>query len=406
LPKKLSLNVEKKLFLIGTTLFWFSLYIYVPILSPYVEHLSGSLALVGAVIGSYGFAQLLFRLPIGIWSDNKGKRKSFILSGFALAFISCVGLALSPNAWFMLLFRWISGIAASMWVVFSVFYSSYFSEKQTARAMSQITFCIGVAQMLGTYSGGRISDAYGWLPPFYIGAGLALLGAVFMLPISERAEKNPAPFSGQKLLAIISCKRLLTVSIITALSQFAMFATTFGFLQIYVTDTAYIGASKTQLGTLMAVMLLCQTISMRLTGAFVAPHIGYKATVGIAYTAIAGVSIITPYISSFRLLFLIQALGALGRGLAYPVLMGLAIQGIPKEEKATAMGFFQAVYAIGMFGGPFSAGFIGGAFGLRSVFFYAGIVYLIASILGAYMLPKRTDVDRQDTTSNPIPQKL
>ena len=160
MPNKLSLNVEKKLFLIGTTLFWYSLYIYVPILSPYVKHLSGSSALVGAVIGSYGFAQLLFRLPIGIWSDSKGKRKLFVLSGFALAFVSCIGLALFPNAWFLLLFRWISGIAASMWVVFSVYYSSYFREEQTARAMSQITFCMGVAQMLGTYSGGWISESF------------------------------------------------------------------------------------------------------------------------------------------------------------------------------------------------------------------------------------------------------
>jgi len=393
LSKKLSLGVERKFFLIGTTFFWLSLYIYLPILSPYVKHLTGSLALVGTVVGSYGFAQLLFRFPVGIWSDNKGKRKPFVISGFALALVSCVGLALSPDAWFLILSRWTSGIAASMWVVFSVFYSSYFREDQTARAMSQITFCIGIAQMLGTYSGGKIADAYGWLMPFYAGAGLAALGALFMLPISEQASENPVAFSWQKLLALISRRRLLAVSIITALSQFAVFATTFGFLPIYITDSAYIGASESQLGALMAAMLLCQTISMRLTGSFVAPRIGYRATVGIAYTAIAGVSIITPYILSFRVLFLVQALGALGRGLAYPLLMGLAIQGVPKEEKATAMGFFQAVYAIGMFGGPFSAGFIGRAFGLRFVFIYAGIVYIIATILGVLILPKSKDVD-------------
>ena len=393
MPKKFSPDVERKLFLIGTTFFWLSLYIYVPILSPYVKHLSGSFALVGTVVGSYGLAQLLFRFPIGIWSDNKGKRKSFVLSGFALSFISCVGLALSPSAWFLILFRWVSGIAASMWVVFSVFYSSYFHDNQTTRAMSQATFCIGIGQMLGTYGGGKIADAFGWLAPFYVGAVLAVLGILFTLPVSERAEKDPKPLSWRKLSAIVSNKRLLTVSIITALSQFAVFATTFGFLPIYVTDSAYIGASESQLGTMMAIMLMLQTIAMRMTGAFVAPHIGYRATVGIAYTSMASVSILTPYIPSFRLLFLLQAMGALGRGLAYPILMGLSIQGIAKDEKATAMGFFQAVYAIGMFGGPFSAGFVGDKFGLRAVFIYAGIVYIIATLMAVFILPKRSDVD-------------
>jgi predicted MFS family arabinose efflux permease len=71
--------------------------------------------------------------------------------------------------------------------------------------------------------------------------------------------------------------------------------------------------------------------------------------------------------------------------------MGLAIQGIPKAEKATAMGFFQAVYAIGMFLGPASGGFIGDIFGLRGVFFCAGIVYFIATALSVSMLPRRTE---------------
>ena len=345
--------------------------------------------MVGFVVGSYGFSQLLFRFPIGIWSDKSGRRKPFVLSGFILAFASCIGLALSPNAWVLLFFRGLSGVAASMWVVFSVLYSSYFRDDQTARSMSQITFCIGLAQMVGTYSGGKISDVYGWVAPFYVGAGLSVLGAVFMLSIPEKLNNKPAPFSWQKLFSIASRKRLLIVSFITALSQFAMFITTFGFLPIYITDSAYIGASKSSLGTLMFVILLCQTISMFLTGTVVAPRLGHKATIGTAYAASAFATILTPYTQKLRLVFLIQGLGSLGRGLAYPLLMGLSIQGTPQEEKATAMGFFQAVYAIGMFLGPAAGGFIGDAFGLRGVFLCAGVVYLIATVFSVALLPRQ-----------------
>jgi len=251
--------------------------------------------------------------------------------------------------------------------------------------MSHTTFCLGLGQAASAI-GGKLADAYGWVAPFYAGAGLSVIGMAFMLAVPENANKNSPPQSLRSLLAVASRRRLLLVSIITALSQFAVFVTSYGFLSIYATR---IGASKTDLGLLMFIINSCQTLAMLLTGTVVTPRIGYRASVGIAYTSITCVTFITPFIQTVRSLFLIQGLGALGRGLAYPVLMGLAIQGVPQEEKATAMGFFQAVYAIGMFLGPAVGGFIGHKFGLRSIFLYAGFVYLTAAILSVSTLPPR-----------------
>jgi len=60
-----------------------SLYAYVPILSPYAESLGASYKMVGMIIGSYGFTQMLLRIPLGIISDKMGNRKLFIISGIA-----------------------------------------------------------------------------------------------------------------------------------------------------------------------------------------------------------------------------------------------------------------------------------------------------------------------------------
>lgn len=385
--KNASTKRGKKLFLIGTLFFWMGLYVYVPILSPYTKSLSNSLWLVGLVGGAYGFTQLLFRFPIGIWSDRVGRRKPFVLSAYIILALSCIGLALSPNAWFLLIFRGGTGIAASMWVGFTVLYSSYFREDQTARAMSHTTFCLGLGQAASSI-GGKIADMYGWTAPFYAGIVLAFIGIIFMLKIPEYAGKSKIPPSFRSLLAVASRRRLLLIAIITSLSQFAVFATTYGFLTIHATD---IGASKSQLGLLMFIINSCQTIAMLLTGTVIAPMIGYKAAVTTAYCGIACATFITPSIHNIPFLFVVQGAGALIRGLAYPILMGLAIQGIPKEEKATSMGFFQAVYAIGMFAGPAIGGFIGEAFGLRSIFICAGIVYLVAAGLAISTVPKRAE---------------
>ena len=384
LNKKNSVAFDKNLFLIGTTLFWIGLYIYVPVLSPYTEHLSNRLELVGLVVASYGFTQLIFRFPIGIWSDRIGKRKPFVLWGFILVSISCIGMALFPNAWLLLVFRALSGVAASMWVAFTVLYSGYFRNDQTTRAMSIITLCTGFGQTFGSI-GGKIADMYGWTAPFYFGAVLAILGLLFILPVAEVSDKNRKPASIKSLLLVSSQRLLLIVSIITALSQFAIFSTTFGFLTIYADR---IGASKSYMGLLMFAINIFQMLSMLMAGTIVAPRIGYKATIGVSYISVALTTVATPFIKDLWVLLIVQALGALLRGLAYPILMGLAIQDVSKEEKAAAMGFFQAVYAIGMFLGPFISGFMGRSFGLDSVFFISSVIYVIAAVMGIIMLPK------------------
>ena len=72
----------KPVFLAVTSLYWLSLYFYVPILSPYVEFSGGTLEMVGLVVSAYGLAQLILRIPLGMWSDRLGKRRPFLALGF------------------------------------------------------------------------------------------------------------------------------------------------------------------------------------------------------------------------------------------------------------------------------------------------------------------------------------
>jgi MFS family permease len=67
--------------------------------------------------------------------------------------------------------------------------------------------------------------------------------------------------------------------------------------------------------------------------------------------------------------------------------MSLVILDIPDRDKATAMGFFQAVYSIGMFLGPVVSGQIGGMFGYTALFTSSALV-AAASVVAAFKLPK------------------
>lgn len=374
------------LMLICTIFFWSALYIYVPILSPYARFVGASISQVGLVVASYGLTQFLFRLPIGVWSGYIGRQKPFVMSGFVLALFSSLGMALFPNTWSLLFFRALSGVSASMWVALTVLYSSYYPDDQSTKAMSLITFGNGLAVMLSTYIGGKVADMHGWTTPFFAGSFLALLGAILVLLISEQEANGRYEVSYKKLMTIILNKRLWAVAIITSLSQFSMFVTTYAFLPIYAME---IGATKGDLGTIMFLTHLCQTISMYLAGTFVAPKIGYKVTVSISYISASVLTLYIPYIRDLKVLYVIISFSSLVRGLAYPILMGLSIQGIEKEGKTTAMGLYQAIYAIGMFAGPATGGYIGEAFGLNGVFILSSVVFMIAGLASLYCLPNR-----------------
>ena len=79
-----------------------------------------------------------------------------------------------------------------------------------------------------------------------------------------------------------------------------------------------------------------------------------------------------------------------------PVLMGLAIQSVSEERRASAMGFFQALYSLGMFGGPFIAGWIGELASLSTGFIMIGILAIIGSLLTMKWMPTRVSVLKSD----------
>jgi MFS family permease len=61
--------------------------------------------------------------------------------------------------------------------------------------------------------------------------------------------------------------------------------------------------------------------------------------------------------------------------------MVLSIHSLPQEKQATAMGVYQAIYAIGMLAGPLTSGFLGSGLGLSAVFYLTAFLVLLIAIL-------------------------
>jgi predicted MFS family arabinose efflux permease len=72
--------------------------------------------------------------------------------------------------------------------------------------------------------------------------------------------------------------------------------------------------------------------------------------------------------------------------------MVLSIRGLPPQQQATAMGVFQAVYAIGMLAGPLASGFLGSSLGLSTVFYLAASLVIIVAILAFLPVFSRREI--------------
>jgi len=372
-------------FYISTMLFWASMYLYLPILSVHAENLGASMGLVGTIVGAYGFTQFLVRVPMGILSDRIGATKPFIVAGLVAAALGALGLALSSDPVWLVVWRGLSGVGAAAWVDFTILFSSYYAPNKMTRAMGYATFVSGLSQVVASFAGGLAAQEWGWTAPFW---GAAALGLMALVPAMGMTEKPPAvrrKNTTRELMHVVTVPLLLVASIAAMLGSWTQWATANGFSLVY---AAGLGAGGADLAMLTNVMQVAFTV-LTLLSSHIADRFGLRGATAFGM-ALQGISaLMVPAVHSLPLIALSQGFCGAGRGLSYPLLMSMSIKSVRPADRATAMGIFQAVYAFGMFAGPASTGVIADGFGLLSVFVIAGLVSLAGAVLVVARVPSQ-----------------
>ena len=325
-------------------LYWGALYVYSPILSVYAVSLGASFTTVGVIVGAYGFVQMLLRIPVGIWSDRLGRRLPLLYAGHFFNLLGCLGLAYAPNAAWLVLARGVFGISAATWVGFTVLYASYFPPNEAPKAMGVVSAINGISLTIFIGLGGQIAEVWGMPSTFYVGAFLAVLGIVTTVPVAEKRVPRKSA-TVRQIRSVMTHPIVITTALISALNQYVIWATTFGFIPLYADA---LGASKSALGVIGVIALLPYTLAS-LVNHRVAGRLGENRALFVGIFVMAAMAFVVPLINSLPFLAITQGISGVGRGMTYPLLMGLSIRQIPEQDRATAMGVFQATYAIGMF---------------------------------------------------------
>lgn len=369
------------LFCIATFFYWLGLYLFVPIFPVYAQSMGASLSMVGVVVASYAFPQLLLRIPMGIYYDSMKRRKPMVAMAMVAVSAGALSLGLAPNITFLCVARSITGIGGAIWVAFTIYMVSYYPRQSGARAIGLINFVNGVALVTATFTGGVIAEYWSPRHTFFIAALLGMVGLVILLIGREPAAKSVSNISFASFRKVVSSRLLLVVSFMAVLLQFAMFAGIFGFIPVY---AARIGASSADLGNITTVALAAAAVAALLVIP-VAERIGYTVTIVIGSILIAGALVAVPFIHAIPVLMAFQVLNGFGRGILQTVLMALSIRSVAPQQRATAMGFYQAIYAVGMISGPMVSGVLADNMGLSAVFYLSASLLLV--IGGMAFLP-------------------
>jgi MFS family permease len=375
------------LYAAATFLYWIGLYLYVPTLPTYVQSKSDNLALVGIVLSMYGLWQAIIRLPIGIAADWLGWRKPFIVVGMSMVGLGAWVMGNAGGVDGLIVGRAITGLAAGTWVPLVVSFSGLYPPHEAVRATALLTMIGSVGRILATAATGSLNEMGGYPLAFQLAAGAAVLAACFFLPTREGYRRPHQQPSLLGVGSLITRSDVLLPALLAALSQYANWATTFGFMPILAKQLG--GTDVTQ--SMLVSMHVGVVITGNLVATAVVNRVGLQRLVYLSFVllsvGIGGAALTT----ALPPLFVSQFCIGLSMGIIYPVLMGMSIRHVADTKRTTAMGLHQAVYAVGMFGGPWVSGWLADVIGIRPTF---GVTAFLCLALGT-LLNRRLTLRRK-----------
>lgn len=373
--------------LISTVFFWFAQYVYIPYQTPYLTTLHLSSRFIGIIIGAYGVSQMLLRLPVGVWADLGGTHKRQIVLGcFFSGTASLFRIVFRSGAGFLAA-NLFSGFASAMWISFMVLYMSYYAQDRQQTATSHLILCNNLGILLGFSFSTLLYSFVGMsgICLMSVVSGLVALASALMIqePHSQRAAVEV-----RELLQICGNRRLLVLSCLALVQQGVQMATTMSFTTQIIRD---LGASSAVVGLSSIIYMVSAVCCSRFSATERCTKYGPILWIPAVFLTTAAYCVLVPRTSSVLCLSILQILPGLSTGILYTYLTAEATGSIPSSQKSTAMGFYQAVYALGMTLFPALCGQIAEAHSMRSAYDFLACLCACSAAAGLlYYIGKRS----------------
>lgn len=382
-------SIQKNIQLIIVTLFWFAQYIYIPYQATYLSSIGVASSYVGIIVGAYGFSQLILRMPVGLMADRKGTHKPFIMTGVLLAGTASLFRIFLPNGIGFFVASLLSGFSSAMWISFMVLYFSCFSKEEQQKASSIIVTANNIGIFAGFVAGTFLHDRYGIRFLCILSTLSAVPAFLFSLLIKE-PERSFKPLPIKKLMLVYTDKRLILFSLFALIQQGVQLSTSMSFT----TQVAQkLGASSIQIGICSIIYIFTAVLSSYFASSKIAQIGGAPFWIPAIFLCLSGYCFLVPNLPSVEWIWIAQILSGLSTGILFSFCTSEAMKGVPSNKASTAMGFYQAIYAIGMTTFPVLTGFLVKAVNPRSAFYVLSGIALLGFIISVlfYQFKRRAN---------------
>ena len=378
--------------LVIIALFWFAQYIYVPNTAPYLLAQKVTADFVGIIVGVYGGVQMSLRFPMGILADWLGKHKLIIIVGCAFSGGASVVRILESTGNGFLIANIMSGVASSLWVSFMLLSTKYITPERMQTQIGYLFAANNFGIMLAFITSAVCFEGFGM---DFLCLCSALSGALAMLLAMSLKEDDPAyahlhepPESKHRplvadLVKVAKRKRIWFFAFLASIQQGVTMTTIMSFSN---EAALRIGGSSYEMGLMTIVFILFNVISSYYSGKPPFTRISQGFLVSSALFLLAAYCFLSVMVTHIYLLIIIQVFLGWSFGFVFTIATSEAIVGVEHYRRSSAIGLFQALFAIGMTTVPIIAGRIieldDGD--LKAAFFFQGWLCLIAFVATVY----------------------
>jgi MFS family permease len=367
--------------------------IVIPLLPFYVRSMGGSAEILGFLLGTFAFTQMIATPILGRLSDRYGRRPIILASLFGNAIAMVIFAIAAENAWLPLLFfsRILAGATAGNLAACQAAVADVTSGPERAAGMGRVGAGIGLGMVIGPILGSAISHLHPNAPPL-VAALLALAdlaGVYFLMPETRAAiftdGVTPLP-SRRTLRSVVTDPPIVAVMAIYFLTFICM---TNVQVSLALLADARLGWTATEVGHLFGLYGLMALIVQggaigKLSRRYPSVNVlvGGTIAIGLGMAAI-GVA----YSPAFLLIGV--ALAGLGAGLTNPTLASLASQHAGMAQQGAILGLAQSAGGAARTVGPVWSGFLYARLGATAPF-VSGVIAASLSLAVALALRRRT----------------
>lgn len=375
---KTSVRLRRILFVV-VILYWYALYVHVPIQTSHLYKLGVSAGAAGIIIGAYGFGQVLLRVPLGMHCDRSGRLFPYVLIGTAVGTLGAIfrlGVN-SPRSF--LVANILGGIAAAVWIAVLALFAQLFSQAELHRAMAYATTGHSTAMLTSSLSCAALvgrSGMRGVAAAEIVAGLLAFVLAVVAYRVYCRevhaavtkvrpgggsnesgadGVENVAPgsYGGDSGADLTYGAFWRTVKNVR-LWQFAMLAFVhqgliLSLVMSFVANQAQvIGADEKEIAAATFLYWAVTVLVNALAGRALMVKLGAKFWLPVSLVLAAIYCLLLLRITAVWQLFLLQIMGGIFGGTVLPFSMSESLAEIPRSHRGTALGVYQAILAGGM----------------------------------------------------------